>query len=97
MEPPDVLGVVGAGVMGAGIAQLASLAGMQTLLYDSSPEALEAAVVRIARDLDRGAERGSWTPVQAVRAQAKLSPVSAAADLAPAQLVVEAVPEDLDL
>ena len=40
-EPPPILGVVGAGTMGAGIAQLGAAAGMRTLLHDPVPEALE--------------------------------------------------------
>jgi 3-hydroxybutyryl-CoA dehydrogenase len=97
MQPPQMIGVVGAGVMGSGIAQLACLAGMETRLHDNSSGALEGAVERIGRDLDRGVERGRWTREQAARATGLLRPVTVAADLAGATLIIEAVPEDLGL
>jgi 3-hydroxybutyryl-CoA dehydrogenase len=55
---PRALGVVGAGTMGAGIAQLGVLAGIDTFLHDPFPEALERGGERVHRGLARGAERG---------------------------------------
>ena len=97
MSAPGRIGVLGAGVMGAGIAQLGCLAGAETLLCDSSTEALARAEERIGRDLERGAERGRWSAERAVAARSLLRPVSSAAELEGAELVIEAVPEDLEI
>ena len=56
-ELPRRLGVVGAGTMGAGIAQLGCLAGMETVLHDALPEALDHGAERV-RD---GLRRGAWS------------------------------------
>ncbi len=92
---PQTIGVAGAGTMGAGIAQLACLAGARTLLHDPIPEALERALGQIRRHLERGAERGRWTSEDAAAAGERLERADALADLAPCQLVIEAAPEHL--
>ncbi|MDQ6834911.1 MAG: 3-hydroxyacyl-CoA dehydrogenase NAD-binding domain-containing protein [Actinomycetota bacterium] len=94
---PGVIGVVGAGTMGAGIAQLACRAGARTLLHDPDLEALERATKRIAEQLERGAQRGRWSPKQAEAATALLQAVTTLDELAPADLVIEAAPERLEL
>ena len=50
---PDTIGVLGAGTMGSGIAQLACVAGARTLLHDPIPEALSKGIESIHRQLDR--------------------------------------------
>ncbi len=97
MVLPRIIGVAGAGTMGAGIAQLACLAGARTLLHDPIPEALERGLDQIKRHLERGAERGRWTAEQAAAAAERLERAEALADLAPCQLVIEAAPERLGL
>jgi 3-hydroxybutyryl-CoA dehydrogenase len=92
-----VIGVVGAGTMGAGIAQLAACAGAQTLLYDPIPEALERGSTRIQERLAREAERGRIEPEQAGAAIERLRAVEEPEALAPCELVIEAAPERLDL
>ena len=49
MDAPKTIGVAGAGTMGAGIAQLACLAGAETLLHDPAAEALERGLEQIRR------------------------------------------------
>jgi 3-hydroxybutyryl-CoA dehydrogenase len=78
------LGVVGAGTMGAGIAQLGCQAGEETRLLDADPAALERARERIAKRLD--AEQLE-----------RLRLVDSAAALAGCDVVIEAIPEDLAL
>ena len=53
-----ILGVVGAGTMGAGIAQLGCAAGMRTLLHDPLPEALETGEGRVRDGLERWVAKG---------------------------------------
>jgi 3-hydroxybutyryl-CoA dehydrogenase len=91
------VGVAGAGTMGAGIAQLAALAGYETLLHDPQPEALERGLERLRGDLDRGAERDRWTAADAEAAKERLRPAATLEDLGGAGFVVEAAPEDLAL
>ena len=66
--------MVGAGTMGAGIAQLACLAGSRTLLHDPVPEALESGAERIRDGLAKGAERGRWSEEEADAAAAAWRP-----------------------
>ncbi len=94
---PAVVGVVGAGTMGGGIAQLAVLAGARTLLHDPVPEALERGAATLRANLAKGAERGRWSAEEAAAASGRLEPVAALEDLAPCELVIEAAPERLDL
>jgi 3-hydroxybutyryl-CoA dehydrogenase len=95
--PAEVIGVVGAGTMGSGIAQLACLSGARTLLHDPFPEALSGGLERIKGHLERGAERGRWSADEASAAAARLEGVSEPDGLAPCELVIEAAPEKLEL
>jgi 3-hydroxybutyryl-CoA dehydrogenase len=94
---PRVIGVAGAGTMGAGIAQLACQTGARTLLHDPDPEALRRGMQRIREQLERGAARGRWSAQDAAQAAAVLEAAPALTDLAPCELVIEAAPERLEL
>jgi 3-hydroxybutyryl-CoA dehydrogenase len=94
---PSRLGVVGAGTMGAGIAQLGALAGIDTVLHDPIADALEKGAVAIHANLDKGAERGRWSPDEAAVAHEKLATAAALDGLAGCEVVIEAAPERLDL
>jgi 3-hydroxybutyryl-CoA dehydrogenase len=88
-----ILGVVGAGTMGAGIAQLGCAAGMRTVLHDPLPGAVEAGEQRVRAGLERWAAKGR---VDAGAAEL-LETTSALDGLAPCELVIEAAPERADL
>ena len=90
-------GVAGAGTRGAGIAQLACLAGFETLLHDPDPEALERGCHKLRAELERGVERGRSSERDAARAAAHLVAAAGLDELAPCRLVIEAAPEDLVL
>jgi 3-hydroxybutyryl-CoA dehydrogenase len=94
---PGVIGVVGAGTMGAGIAQLAARSGAQTLMYDPIEEALEKGLARAHEGLQREAAKGRLSADEARAAGERLSTVGALEALAPCELVIEAVPERLEL
>jgi 3-hydroxybutyryl-CoA dehydrogenase len=96
-ELPRALGVVGAGTMGAGIAQLSCLAGIDTYLHDPFPEALERGGEHVHRGLLRGVERARWPEEVAAEAEARLVLASTLEELSPCELVIEAAPERLDL
>jgi 3-hydroxybutyryl-CoA dehydrogenase len=89
------IGVVGAGTMGAGIAQLACQSGARTLLHDPQAQALQAGAARIRAALTRSAEKGRLSRDEADAAAARLVPVDALAGLADCELVIEAAPESL--
>ena len=91
------MGVVGAGTMGAGIAQVACVAGFETYLHDPIPEALERGLERIRDGLERSVGRGRLQRVDADAALARLHTAVAIEDLASCELVIEATPEDLEL
>jgi 3-hydroxybutyryl-CoA dehydrogenase len=88
-----ILGVVGAGTMGAGIAQLGCAAGMRTLLHDPLPDALGTGEQRVRDGLARWVEKG--------RAEASAADLLELApqldDLAPCELVIEAAPERAEI
>ena len=92
-----VIGVAGAGTMGAGIAQLGALSGARTLLHDPVPEALARGEAQIRRHLERGAARGRWSEADAQAAAGRLHTVGSLEEFAPCELVIEAAPERLEL
>ena len=91
------VGVMGAGVMGAGIAQVAAEAALEVLVHDPVDGATERAIERIAGFLGRKVEKGQLTDADAAAARGRLRPVADLAGLARADLVIEAIPEDLEL
>jgi 3-hydroxybutyryl-CoA dehydrogenase len=91
------VGVVGAGTMGAGIAQLACLAGYETHLYELDGRALAAGLERLRVALDRGVERERWTEAEAEAALARLNSDTIIEVLERCDLVIEAAPERLEL
>src|SRR6185295_5174695 len=66
------VGVLGAGTMGRGIAQLAALGGYETVLYDVAPELAEGGAAALRGALDKGAERGRWSVDDAKAAAARV-------------------------
>ncbi len=96
-EPASIVGVLGAGTMGSGIAQLACRAGAQTLLYDPLEQALEHGLERARAGLQKEAARGRITAAEAQAASERLQALSDLSAFAPCELVIEAVPERLEL
>ncbi|MFL5826518.1 MAG: 3-hydroxyacyl-CoA dehydrogenase NAD-binding domain-containing protein [Thermoleophilaceae bacterium] len=94
---PQRLGVVGAGTMGSGIAQLGLLAGMETWLHDPFEDALVRGVERLREGLRKGAERGRWSEADVRAAQDRLHAAPSVGDLSDCELVIEAAPERPDL
>jgi 3-hydroxybutyryl-CoA dehydrogenase len=94
---PSPLGVVGAGTMGAGIAQLGCLAGIETLMHDPVPGALERGEQSVRAGLAKGAERGRWSEDDARAAGDRLRLCEQLDELRDCQLVIEAAPERPEL
>jgi len=90
--------VLGAGIMGRGIAHVAALGGYNTVLQDTSREQLEKATNDISAILEKGMAMGRVTDSEAVEARRRLRTVASLDDAArQADLVIEAVPERMDL
>jgi 3-hydroxybutyryl-CoA dehydrogenase len=90
----NTVAVIGAGTMGAGIAQVCAQAGWKTNLFDAFPEGLERGMNTIDAFWDKGIARGKTTPEQKVEWAANLHAVSDMADaVGDVDLVIEAVPE----
>jgi 3-hydroxybutyryl-CoA dehydrogenase len=90
--------VVGAGTMGAGIAQVCAQAGYDTFLVDANELALERGMQRITEFWDKGIAKGKTTTSQKAEWSSRLHPLADAGQAAKgSQLVIEAVPEDLKL
>ncbi|MEB3223707.1 MAG: 3-hydroxyacyl-CoA dehydrogenase [Candidatus Sericytochromatia bacterium] len=91
------LGVLGAGTMGAGIAQIALAAGLSVRLYDPLPASLERAERAIAAGLDKLAHKGKLSAEARQAAAAALTLVGEVPALCGVDALIEAVPEDLAL
>ena len=99
--PPSLQGapllVVGAGIMGAGIAQVAAQAGHPVWLHDAREGAAVEAKARLARSLDALVAKGRLSAEALTQTLARITPVGALAEAAGARLVVEAIVEKLDV
>lgn len=95
--PDAPVGVVGAGTMGAGIAQVAATGGLQVLLYDVAEGAADAARARIAGFLEGSVARGRRSAEDAQSALARISTVDNFKQLADCFIVCEAVAEDIEI
>ncbi len=91
------VGVLGAGQMGRGIAQVAAASGWDVWLFDSKPEALEAALSRIRQGLNRAVEKGTVRADQRDAILERLRPMSRLRDFDEVPLIIEAVPENATL
>ena len=90
------IGVVGAGAMGRGIAQLMAQAGYQTLVFDADPLASDNALASVNGIWDRQVEKGRMTAADTEAARARLSQADSLAGFADCDLVIEAIVERLD-
>jgi 3-hydroxybutyryl-CoA dehydrogenase len=90
--------VIGAGSMGHGIAQVSAMAGHEVRLNDVDDERIEAGLESIEANLDGGLDRGKVTEAERAATLDRIQPApELSAAVADADLIVEAVPEDLDL
>ncbi|AMO63330.1 3-hydroxybutyryl-CoA dehydrogenase [Mycolicibacterium phlei] len=88
------VGVVGAGQMGSGIAEVAAKSGADVVVYEPAEQFLEAGRKRITASLERAAAKGKLSEADKDATLARLTYTTNLADLADRQLVIEAVIED---
>ncbi len=98
MAKQDIkVGVIGAGTMGRGIAQVFAQGGYSVALYDAVEAAMSSAMAQIGKMLDRASEKGKIATEDARAARDRISPVSALSDFGACGLVVEAATERPDV
>ncbi|MDP7329587.1 MAG: 3-hydroxyacyl-CoA dehydrogenase NAD-binding domain-containing protein, partial [Candidatus Thalassarchaeaceae archaeon] len=91
------IGVVGTGQMGCGIANVVAMSGWDVLLLDVSSAIVKVALERIKADLERAVTKGILHPGHVAPCVARLHPIGRIEELAEAQFVIEATPEDSEL
>ncbi|RWM22682.1 MAG: 3-hydroxybutyryl-CoA dehydrogenase [Mesorhizobium sp.] len=94
MSKIETIGIIGAGQMGGGIAHVSALAGYKVLVYDISPERIEKGIATISGNMARQVGSGKLEEKLRNDAMARISAAPTMADLAGADLVIEAATED---
>ena len=97
MSENTIVGVLGAGIMGHGIAQVAAQAGCDVVLREVDDATLAKGVGRIDKQLARAVEKDKTTREEADAVRARIRPTVDYGDLEPCEIVVEAITEDLGL
>lgn len=93
----QTIGVVGAGSMGTGIANLAAINGFNVVLRDIEERFLENALNRMSKFMDKSVSRGKLTEEQKQEALSRIQTTTQLEDLKDVDIVIEAVIEDLTL
>lgn len=96
MDHAAVVAIVGSGIMGVGIAQLAAVAGHRVVLYDIQSEALSNAIQSLNAGIHRLVERAHLSAEDGQQAFARVTAANSLTELTGAGLVVEAIAEDLE-
>ena len=96
-RPISTIGVIGSGVMGSGIAQVAAESGYDVRLYDINDTLLNNAVGGITRFITRSVEKGKYTQPQADEIIGRVKTTMTLTDFEPCDFVIEAAPEKIDL
>ena len=97
MSDIKTVGVLGCGLMGSGIAQVASQAGYRTIVREVSQALNDKGKAGITRSLDKFVEKGKLAPADREAALGRLAFTTKVGDLASCDVVIEAVTEELDL
>ncbi|MFI5164372.1 MAG: 3-hydroxyacyl-CoA dehydrogenase NAD-binding domain-containing protein [Bacteroidia bacterium] len=93
----NIIGIVGSGAMGSGIAQVAAAAGCKVVLFDSNAVALEKARYNLDSMLNKLAEKGKISALDAKNIFSRVNFASSISDFKSCQLIVEAIVENLDV
>jgi 3-hydroxybutyryl-CoA dehydrogenase len=91
-----LIGVIGAGTMGSGIAQVAAAAGHHVKIFDTQPGAISHALESVKASLRRGVARGKLSEEEALATTNRIVPMRELGELAGASLVIEAIVEDFE-
>lgn len=91
------VGVVGSGLMGAGIAETCAKSGYNVVVSEINDQLLQAGISRIAASLDKAVERGKLENSAREEAWTRIKGTTSLKDLAESDLVIEAIPENMTL
>ncbi len=94
---PEIIGVIGAGTMGNGIAQTAANAGFEVIICDVNAELLERGLANIGKSLDRFVKKETMTEEQKSEVLGRIKTTSSLEELAGCSLVVEAATENFEI
>jgi 3-hydroxybutyryl-CoA dehydrogenase len=97
MKNIQLIGIVGAGQMGRGIAQVAAQTGYEVILFDAFKESLDFGHTFIKTQLDKGTAKGKWSAEEATKSFAKIKATSIISGLENCDLVIEAATEKREL
>ena len=97
IDSTSVIGIVGAGIMGRGIAQVAARSGHQVILYDNWDGAVDNAMKINETELSKLVEKGKLSQEDKDKTISLMKPTMKIEDLAPCDLIIEAIPEKLEL
>src|SRR5262245_41888111 len=89
------VGVMGCGLMGSGIAQVAATAGYSTVVLEISEEVLKKGTAAIEKSLGKFVEKGTLTAAQRSETLNRLKTTSGMADLSDCDMIIEAITENL--
>lgn len=92
----EKIGVVGCGLMGAGIAEVCAKSGFETIVREVNDELLEKGLERIGRSLDKAVDKGKLEEAEKDEALGSLTGTTDLEDLTDCDLVVEAIVENLE-
>lgn len=93
----EVVGIIGSGQMGSGIAQVCAAAGLRVIMRDINDAAIAKGIAAISSSLDRGIKSGKLTAEQKEQTLSHIQGTTALADLAGADFIIEAATENLGL
>jgi 3-hydroxybutyryl-CoA dehydrogenase len=90
----QTIGIIGAGTMGNGIAQVCAVAGLQAVVQDVNPAALERALATVSGSLDRSVRKGTLSEEGKTQVLSRIRTTTEARDLADTDMVIEAATEN---
>src|SRR6056297_557632 len=91
------IGIIGAGTMGSGIAQVASTAGHEVLLYDNNQAGLEKSIGKLHSLFDKLVSKEKYTREEADGILGRIQPIGSLAEMEDCNLVIEAIVEDFEI
>lgn len=92
-----LVGIIGAGAMGSGIAQIAAQSGHEVILYDLSEDSLSLSDAKLQKVMNRLVEKEKFTAEEATAIQARITRTSKLEDIKDCSLIVEAIVENIDV
>lgn len=91
------VGIVGAGTMGSGVANLAAMSGFNVILRDVEEKYLQHAIAKIEKFIDRSISKGKMTVEQKEEVMERITVTTDLEDMKEVDIVIEAIIEDLEL